>query len=164
VLRSWSFAGPGYWPRGMSLSEMREKPALPTASAKPMRMIIRRAPNQVIVPLVARQAVQPFQRICVRANPPGGIRPLQPLPYPMRLGRYPVAIATMASIITTRMAAVSISTSFSVAKSPHWLALWCRWRCSEVHTWHKAVWLTAWPSPWAALSDGGAEGTPLGAR
>ena len=36
----------------------------------------------------------------------------------MLLGRRPIAIATMASIITTRMAAASISTSFSVAQSP----------------------------------------------
>jgi hypothetical protein len=40
------------------------------------------------------------------------------LPYPMRLGRKPIAIATMASIVATRMAAASISTSFSVAQSP----------------------------------------------
>jgi hypothetical protein len=40
----------------------------------------------------------------------------------MRLGRKPIAIATMASIITTSMAAASISTSFSVAQSIK--ALW----------------------------------------
>jgi len=45
-----------------------------------------------------------------------------PLPYPVRLGRKPITIATMASIVTTRMAAASISTNFSVAKSPRWLA------------------------------------------
>jgi hypothetical protein len=44
------------------------------------------------------------------------------LPYPMLLGRKPIAIATMASITTTRMAAASISTSFSVAQSPRWRA------------------------------------------
>ena len=42
--------------------------------------------------------------------------------YPMRLGRKPIAIATMASITTTRMAAANSSTSFSVAQSPRWLA------------------------------------------
>ena len=45
----------------------------------------------------------------------------RPLPYPMRLGRKPIAIATTASTVTTRMAAASISTSFSVAQSPRWL-------------------------------------------
>ena len=40
----------------------------------------------------------------------------------MRLGRKPIAIATTASIVATRMAAASISTSFSVAQSPRWLA------------------------------------------
>jgi hypothetical protein len=33
----------------------------------------------------------------------------------MRLGRKPIAMAMTASIVTTRMAAASISTSFSVA-------------------------------------------------
>ena len=33
---------------GMSHSRMRGNPALPTAIAMPMRMVIQRAPNQVI--------------------------------------------------------------------------------------------------------------------
>jgi hypothetical protein len=44
-----------------------------------------------------------------------GFGHLRPLPYPMRLGRKPIAMAMTASIVTTRMAAASISTSFSVA-------------------------------------------------
>jgi hypothetical protein len=36
----------------------------------------------------------------------------------MRLGRKPIAMAMTASIVTTRMAAASISTNFSVAQSP----------------------------------------------
>ena len=49
---------------------------------------------------------------------------LRPVAYPVRLGRYPVAIAMMVSIVTTRMAAANISTSFSMAQSPRWLAPW----------------------------------------
>ena len=45
-----------------------------------------------------------------------------PLPYPMLLGRRPIAVATMASTVTTRMAAAYTSTSFSVAQSPFELA------------------------------------------
>jgi hypothetical protein len=65
----------------------------------------------------------------------------------MRLGRNPIAIAMMASIVTTRMAAVSISTNFSVAQSPRWLVPCAKYarRCNA--TCIKAVWLAAWPSP-----------------
>jgi hypothetical protein len=46
----------------------------------------------------------------------GGVRPfLPPLPYPMLLGRNPIAIAMMASIVTTRMAAANTSTSYGMA-------------------------------------------------
>jgi hypothetical protein len=70
-----------------------------------------------------------------------------PLPYPMLLGRKPIAIATMASIVTTRMAAASISTSFSVAQSPRWLAPCAKYapRCNAICI--KAVWPGAWLSP-----------------
>ena len=47
-----------------------------------------------------------------------------PLPYPMRLGRKPVAIAMMASIIATRMAAANIS-SF-MAQSPPMAGALCQ--------------------------------------
>ena len=36
--------------------------------------------------------------------------------YPVRLGRNPIAMAMMASIVTTRMAAANISTSFGMAQ------------------------------------------------
>jgi hypothetical protein len=49
------------------------------------------------------------------------------MPYPMRLGRKPIAIATMANIVTTRMAAASISISFSVAQSPRRLVPWAKY-------------------------------------
>ena len=49
------------------------------------------------------------------------------MPYPMRLGRKPIAIATMANIDTTRMATASIAISFSVAQSPRWLAPWAKY-------------------------------------
>ena len=59
----------------------------------------------------------------------------------MRLGRKPVAIATTASIVTTRMAAANISTSFGMAQSPRWLAPCAKYapRCNA--TCIKAVWL-----------------------
>ena len=38
--------------------------------------------------------------------------------YPVRLGRNPVAMAMMASIVTTRMAAANISISFGMAQFP----------------------------------------------
>ena len=72
-----------------------------------------------------------------------------PLPYPMRLGRKPIAIATTASTVTTRMAAASISTNFSVAQSPDG---WCPCQvCTslqrQLH--HDRV-ADAWPNPAAA--------------
>ena len=41
-----------------------------------------------------------------------------PLPYPVRLGRKPIAIAMMASIVTTRIAGANSSISFAIAQSP----------------------------------------------
>jgi hypothetical protein len=68
---------------------------------------------------------------------------LRPLPYPMRLGRKPIAIATTASTVTTRMATASISTSFSVAQSPRWLVPCAKYapRCHATRI--KAMWLGA---------------------
>ena len=67
------------------------------------------------------------------------------LPYPMLLGRKPIAIATMASITTTRMAAASISISFSVAQSLRWRAPCAKYgpRCNATCIPVKAVWLAA---------------------
>ena len=45
-------------------------------------------------------------------------------PYPVRLGRNPIAIAMMASIVTTRMAAANTSTSFGMAQFPRILVPW----------------------------------------
>jgi hypothetical protein len=70
-----------------------------------------------------------------------------PPPYPVRLGRKPITMATMASIVTTRMAAANISTSFSVAQSPRWLAPCAKYAPRCIATCIKAVWLAAWPSP-----------------
>ena len=67
-----------------------------------------------------------------------------PLPYPMRLGRKPVAIAMMASIIATRMAAANIS-SF-MAQSPRWLAPCANYAPRRHATCITAVWLAAWLS------------------
>jgi hypothetical protein len=61
-----------------------------------------------------------------RAGSPTGSAIFGPLPYPMRLGRKPIAIATTASTVATRMAAASISTSFSAAQSPRWLGALCQ--------------------------------------
>jgi hypothetical protein len=61
------------------------------------------------------------------ADRAGGVRLFAPLPYPMLLGRKPIAIATMANIVTTRMAAASISISFSVAQSPRRLVPWAKY-------------------------------------
>ena len=48
------------------------------------------------------------------------------LPYPMRLGIKPIAIATTASTVTTKIAAASISTSFSMAQSPPMAGALCQ--------------------------------------
>ena len=60
-----------------------------------------------------------FEHGAEQTDTPGKDRSRRPpLPYPVRLGRNPIAIAMMASIVTTRMAAANISTSFGMAQSP----------------------------------------------
>ena len=61
----------------------------------------------------------------------------------MLLGRKPIAIATMASITTTRMAAASISISFSVAQSPDGVRLVPSMGLAATPPASKAVWLAA---------------------
>jgi len=46
---------------------------------------------------------------------------------PALLGRRPVAMATMATIVTTRMAAANISTIFGMAQSPRRLAAFAKY-------------------------------------
>ena len=66
----------------------------------------------------------------------------------MRLGRKPIAIATTASTVATRMAAANILTSFSVAQSPRWLGALCQ-VCASLYdaACIKAVWLAVWGRP-----------------